>query len=68
MGLFDVRGTAVALPEALFVVDGRLELEIEGAPVPVGAGEMYRVPAGVRHAVRPGSHGTPLVFETVVSD
>jgi len=54
--------------EALFVVEGRLELVVEGVPVAVGAGEVYRVPAGVRHAVRPGSHGTLVIVEAAVSD
>ncbi|HEY8981205.1 MAG TPA: cupin domain-containing protein [Streptomyces sp.] len=50
------------------MVEGRLELVVEGVPVAVGAGEVYRVPAGVRHAVRPGSHGTLVIVEAAVSD
>ncbi|MEU9112641.1 cupin domain-containing protein [Streptomyces sp. NPDC048483] len=49
--------------EALLVLDGRLELDVDGDRVPVGAGELYLVPAGTRHAVRPGSHGTLLIVE-----
>ncbi|MET9111769.1 cupin domain-containing protein [Streptomyces zhihengii] len=49
--------------EVLLVLDGRLELSVEGAEVAVGAGEMYRVPAGAWHAVRPGSRGTLVIVE-----
>ncbi|MFF3919406.1 cupin domain-containing protein [Streptomyces sp. NPDC001852] len=50
-------------PEILVVLDGRLELVVHGTPVTVGTGEMYQVPAGVRHAVAPGSRGTLLIVE-----
>lgn len=49
--------------EVLLVIDGRLELLVEGAEVTVGPGEMYRVPAGARHAVGPGSRGTLVIVE-----
>ncbi|GAA2251882.1 hypothetical protein GCM10010430_38840 [Kitasatospora cystarginea] len=49
--------------EALLVLDGRLELEVEQIVVSVGAGELYLVPAGAVHAVRPGSSGTLVVLE-----
>ncbi|MFH8345201.1 cupin domain-containing protein [Streptomyces sp. NPDC018045] len=49
--------------EALFVLDGRLELSVGGTAVSVGPGEMYLVPAGVVHAVRAGSRGTLVIFE-----
>ncbi|MFD9124192.1 cupin domain-containing protein [Kitasatospora sp. NPDC059571] len=49
--------------EALLVVDGRLELEVDGRQVTVRAGELYLVPAGALHAVRPGSHGTLVIVE-----
>ncbi|MFK8848134.1 cupin domain-containing protein [Streptomyces sp. Ac-502] len=55
----EAHGTA----EALFVLDGRLELSVGGTDVSVGPGELYLVPAGARHAVRAGSHGTLLIFE-----
>lgn len=50
-------------PEVLLVLDGRLELSVEGAAVTVGPGEMYVVGAGVAHAVRPGSRGTLVIVE-----
>lgn len=49
--------------EALLVLDGRLELDVEGEAVTVGPGEMYVVAAGTAHAVRPGSSGTPVIVE-----
>ncbi|MEU8892151.1 cupin domain-containing protein [Streptomyces sp. NPDC048442] len=49
--------------EALLVLDGRLELEVEGAPVSVRAGELFMVAAGAVHAVRPGSRGTLVIVE-----
>ncbi|MET9697827.1 cupin domain-containing protein [Streptomyces sp. NPDC006529] len=52
-----------AAAEALVVLDGRLELEVEGAPVSVRAGELFMVPAGAAHAVRPGSRGALLIVE-----
>ncbi|MGW3041670.1 cupin domain-containing protein [Kitasatospora sp. NPDC001159] len=55
----EAHGTA----EVLFVADGRLELELEGEELTVAAGELCRVPAGARHAVRAGSRGTLLIVE-----
>ncbi|KQV13684.1 cupin domain-containing protein [Kitasatospora sp. Root107] len=49
--------------EALLVLDGRLELEVAGTPVPVRAGELYLVAAGTPHRVRPGSRGTLVIVE-----
>ncbi|QKW23422.1 cupin domain-containing protein [Kitasatospora sp. NA04385] len=49
--------------EALLVLDGRLELEVQGEPVSVRAGELYVVAAGAVHAVRPGSRGTLVIVE-----
>ncbi|MFH8790386.1 cupin domain-containing protein [Streptomyces roseoverticillatus] len=50
-------------PEALLVLDGRLELDVNGQAVTIGAGELRIVPAGVRHAVRPGSRGVLVIVE-----
>ncbi|MEU1819244.1 cupin domain-containing protein [Streptomyces roseifaciens] len=49
--------------EALLVLEGRLELDVAGEPVPVEAGGLYVIPAGTPHAVRPGSHGTLVIVE-----
>ncbi|MFJ7061268.1 cupin domain-containing protein [Streptomyces griseobrunneus] len=52
-----------AEPEALLVLDGTLELAVDGRAVTVGPGEMYVVAAGTAHAVRPGSSGTLVIVE-----
>ncbi|WP_405187837.1 cupin domain-containing protein [Streptomyces anulatus] len=52
--------------EALLVLDGRVELEVDGMPVSVGAGELFMVPAGAAHTVRPGSRGTLVIVERSV--
>ncbi|UQI48339.1 cupin domain-containing protein [Streptomyces sp. HU2014] len=49
--------------EALFVVEGRMELVVGGVDVGVGEGELCVVPAGVVHEVRPGSRGVLLLVE-----
>ncbi|MGW4890849.1 cupin domain-containing protein [Kitasatospora sp. NPDC004240] len=51
-------------PEALFVIDGILELLVDDTEVTVGPGEMYWVAAHTPHAVRPGSRGTLVILET----
>ncbi|WP_348652233.1 cupin domain-containing protein [Streptomyces sp. 71268] len=43
--------------EALLVLDGLLALEVRGEPVDVRAGELFLVPAGAPHRVRPREHG-----------
>ncbi|MFH9351979.1 cupin domain-containing protein [Kitasatospora sp. NPDC017646] len=55
----EVHGTA----EVLFVADGVLELKLDGEELTIGSGELCRVPAGARHAVRAGSRGTLLIVE-----
>jgi mannose-6-phosphate isomerase-like protein (cupin superfamily) len=49
--------------EALIVLDGRLELEVNGTPVSVQAGELYMVAAGTGHTVRDGSRGTLVIVD-----
>ncbi|MFI5806221.1 cupin domain-containing protein [Streptomyces sp. NPDC051561] len=49
--------------EALLVLEGRLELEVDGMPVSVRAGELFMVAAGTPHAVRPGSRGALVIVE-----
>ncbi|NEC21125.1 cupin domain-containing protein [Streptomyces parvus] len=47
----------------MLVLDGRLELSVDGHEVTVGPGETYVVGGGVTHAVRPGSRGTLVIVE-----
>jgi quercetin dioxygenase-like cupin family protein len=49
--------------EALLVLDGQMNLEIEGKTVCVQAGEVYMVPAGQPHAVAAGSQGTLVIID-----
>eukprot|EP01037_Dinobryon_pediforme_P000288 gene288-291_t len=48
--------------EALLVLDGCMRLALQGQVTEVNAGEVFIVPAGVPHAVAPGSHGTLTHF------
>ncbi len=52
-----------AYAEGLLVLDGELRLDVAGQTVTVGAGGLYLVPAGVPHAVAPGSKGTLLILD-----
>lgn len=52
-----------AYAEGLLVLDGELRLDVGGEIVAVGAGGLYLVPAGVPHAVAPGSNGTLLILD-----
>ncbi len=49
--------------EALLVLEGQMKLEIEGKIVSVEASEVFIVPAGIPHAVAPGSHGTLVIID-----
>ncbi|MBF9267189.1 cupin domain-containing protein [Paracidovorax cattleyae] len=49
--------------EALLVLEGRMNLYLQGRRIEVGAGEVFIVPAGVPHAVAPGSHGTLVIID-----
>ncbi len=50
-------------PEGLLVLEGCMQLTVQGAPVTVAAGGLYVVPAGVPHAVAPGSFGTLVILD-----
>ncbi|MFD5915145.1 cupin domain-containing protein [Kitasatospora sp. NPDC058201] len=65
-------GTGVAeevhdVAEVLLVLDGRLELTVEGADLSVRPGELCVVPAGARHTVREGSLGTLVIVESTAA-
>jgi quercetin dioxygenase-like cupin family protein len=49
--------------EALLVLEGQMNLEVDSQVLPVRAGEVFIVPAGVPHAVAPGSHGTLVIID-----
>ncbi|HEX2510205.1 MAG TPA: cupin domain-containing protein [Microvirga sp.] len=49
--------------EALLVIEGEMQLEIEGEIVRMQAGDFYIVPAGKSHKVLPGSHGTLFLVD-----
>ena len=51
--------------EALLVLDGQLNLCIDGNDVSVAAGQVYIVPAGRPHAVAPGSSGTLIIIDAI---
>lgn len=52
-----------AYAEGLLVIDGRLNLTIDGAEIVVGAGELFVVPVGVSHSVASGSTGTLAILD-----
>ena len=49
--------------EALLVIDGVMNLKIGNQVESVKAGQVYFVPAGLPHAVAPGSHGTLVIID-----
>nr|WP_316638722.1 cupin domain-containing protein [uncultured Roseateles sp.] len=49
--------------EALLVVEGQMNLRLSDELVQVASGQVYIVPAGVPHAVAPGSHGTLVIID-----
>jgi quercetin dioxygenase-like cupin family protein len=49
--------------EALLVIDGQMNLEIQNEVVSVMRGEVFIVPAGVPHAVVEGSHGVLVIID-----
>ena len=48
---------------ALLVIEGCMRLDLQGQVTEVQAGEVFIVPAGVPHAVAPGSHGTLVIID-----
>lgn len=49
--------------EALLVLDGQMNLEIDGQVLSVHQGEVFIGPAELPHAAAPGSHGTLVIFD-----
>ena len=59
----DVPDESHDFDEALLVLDGCMRLDLQGQVTEVNAGEVFIVPAGVPHAVAPGSHGTLVIID-----
>ncbi|WP_051319432.1 cupin domain-containing protein [Chitinimonas koreensis] len=49
--------------EALLVIEGRMNLALGEEIAAVEAGQLCIVPAGVPHAVAPGSHGILVIID-----
>lgn len=49
--------------EGLLVIDGRLELSVEGKNISVTAGQLYVAKAGIPHTVESGSFGTLVIID-----
>lgn len=49
--------------EALCVIDGHMNLEVDGKSIRVEAGEVFLVPAGQPHAVGGDSQGTLVIID-----
>ena len=49
--------------EALLVLDGQMNLDVQGELICVKRGEVFIVPAGVPHAVAQGSQGTLVIID-----
>ena len=50
-------------PEALFVMDGQIDLLVDGKAIAVHKGGLYIVPPGAVHSVASASDGTAVIFE-----
>lgn len=53
--------------ELLVVIDGEMELVIDGQGVILKTGDYYLIPRGAVHRVSPGSHGTLLLVDADIS-
>ncbi|MEU4575205.1 cupin domain-containing protein [Nonomuraea sp. NPDC023979] len=72
-GLFSLLEVTVAQPvprhthlvadECVYVLDGELEIEFDGAVHTAGAGQFVLLPHGVPHAIRPGPTPPPRVVQ-----
>jgi quercetin dioxygenase-like cupin family protein len=49
--------------EALLVIEGYLQLEIDGKVIALQSGDLHIVPAGKRHKVLQGSYGTLFLVD-----
>ena len=49
--------------EGLLVIDGRLELSVQGEKISITAGQLYIAKAGIPHTVDIGSFGTLVIID-----
>ncbi|MDU6687064.1 MAG: cupin domain-containing protein [Enterobacteriaceae bacterium] len=49
--------------EGLLVIDGRLELSVEGKKISVTSGQLYVAKAGIPHTVETGSFGILVIID-----
>ena len=50
-------------PEGLFVMNGQIDLLVDGKAIAVHEGGLYIVPPGAVHSVASASDGTAVIFE-----
>ncbi|WP_245238111.1 cupin domain-containing protein [Streptomyces roseochromogenus] len=72
-GLFSLLQVTVAQPiprhthhvadECIYVLDGELDIEYDGAVHTAGRGQFVLLPHGIPHALRPGSNPPPRVIQ-----
>lgn len=49
--------------EALLMIEGELTLVLDGKDLVLSAGDLQLIPAGCRHAIRPGGKAAFLLFD-----
>ncbi|WP_246856798.1 cupin domain-containing protein [Brenneria corticis] len=49
--------------EALILIEGNLQLDVEGQLIEMKSGDYYLIPRGKTHRVLPGSDGTLLLID-----
>ncbi|WP_413736506.1 cupin domain-containing protein [Sodalis sp. RH21] len=49
--------------EALILIEGKLQLEIEDHLIDMASGDYYVIPRGKTHRILPGSYGTLLLID-----
>ena len=54
--------------EALILIDGRLQLDIEGKVIAMASGDYYVIPRAQTHRILPGSYGTLLLIDAQAAD
>ena len=51
------------IEDGLLVIDGRLELSVEGKKISVTSGQLYVAKAGIPHTVETGSFGILVIID-----